>query len=207
MTRGLTTAVSTAVQQERVMRTVAAELLFSTGAVRVVAGPRDITIGGQTYLGIYTLGGISEVEETPELQAAALTLQLAGVPRDAINIAMTAQCQGRAGTIYEVIFDLVTEQPIGDPFIVFRGRMDNMQVDLGETATVRVSMTNRLADWGRPRIRRYTNEEHRRRYPSDPGFRFVTATASKEIVWPAKGFQGDRGTGQPSGASGLSLFG
>jgi hypothetical protein len=201
MTRGLSTAVGTAVQGERVLRTVAADLDFSTGPVRVVAGPRDITIGGNSFTAIYTLGGISEVEETPELQAAALTLQLAGVPRDAVNIAMTNRCQGRAGTIYEVVFDLVTEQPLADPFIMFRGRMDNMQVDLGETATVRVSMTNRLADWSRPRFRRYTDEEHRRRYPSDRGFRFVTATASKEIVWPAKGFQGDAGTGRPGGTS------
>lgn len=198
MTRGLTTAVGTAVQQERVLRTIAAELLFSTGAVRVVAGPRDITIGGNVFTAIYTLGRISEVEETSELQAAALTLELAGVPRDSVNVAMTALCQGRPGTIYEVVFDATTEQPLADPAILFRGRMDNMQISLGETATVRVSMTNRLADWNRPRIRRYTSEEHERRYAGDKGFRFVTATASKEVVWPAKGFQGDSGVGRAS---------
>jgi hypothetical protein len=62
--------------------------------------------------------------------------------------------------------------------------MDQMSIDLGETAAVTVRLENRMADWERPRVRRYTDEDQQRAYPGDLGFQFLTATVDKDIVWP-----------------------
>ena len=75
--------------------------------------------------------------------------------------------------------------PIGTPVIVFRGRMDQMSVTLGDAASVTVRLENRLADWDRARVRRYTDEDQKRLFATDKGFEFVTATVDKDIVWPA----------------------
>lgn len=193
MTRGLTTAVSNAVQAETVMRTCAVELDFAEGFVRLCGAPVDIVFGGVIFLGVGQLGGISNVEESTELRSYGLNLTLAGVPRDSVSLAMGSYYQGRSGTVWEVVLDPTTYQPLANPVIVFRGRIDQMIVKLGETATITLSMTNRLADWERPRLRRYTDEDQRRDFPSDDGFRFVPSTAEQEIVWPAKGYTGDNG--------------
>ena len=195
MTRGLTTAVANAVSAETVLRTSAVELDFASGVLRAAGSPCDISFGGSTYLGVGALGGISGVQESPELRSYGLTLTLAGVPRDAVAIAMGEHYQGRRATVWEVVLNPSTYLPLADPICVFRGRMDQMVVHLGETATIQLSMTNRLADWERPRLRRYTDEDQRRDFPSDDGFRFVPATAQKELVWPAKGFTGTSGPG------------
>ncbi len=199
MTRSMTTAAANAVQAETVMRTCAVELDFASGFVRLAGSPMDLSFGGNTFVGVGALGGISRIEESAELRSYGLTLKLAGVPRDTVAIAMGQHYQGRAGTVWEVPLDATTHLPIADPIVVFRGRMDQMVVSLGDPSTIALTMTNRLADWERPRLRRYTDEDQKRVYGTDRGFEFVTATADKEIIWPSKGFTGDNGPSKNSG--------
>lgn len=185
--RTLSTAVQAAIQAETVSRTVAVEMDFPSGMVRVNGSPTDFQILGNTYLGIGGLGAISTAEESAELRAYGLTLALSGVPRDMVAVALGQAYQGRRVTVWEVLFNTTSWAVLADPVIVFRGRMDTMDVKLGEMATIVVKAENRLADWERPRIRRYTNEDQQQAFPGDQGFRFVSATAEKEIIWPGKG--------------------
>lgn len=185
--RTLTPAVEAAIQQEIVSRTVAVEMDFPAGMVRVNGSPADFQILGNTYLGIGGLGAISTTEESAELRAYGVTFALSGVPRDMVSVALGQAYQSRRMTVWEVLFNTTTWQVIADPVITFRGRMDTMDVKLGETATIIVKAENRLADWERPRIRRYTEEDQQQLHPGDRGFRFVSSTAEKEIIWPGKG--------------------
>jgi hypothetical protein len=96
--------------------------------------------------------------------------------------------QGRKGTIWEVMLAPTSWLPVADPMIIFRGRMDQMDITLGATAEVTVKLENRLTDWERPKIRRYTDADQRRRDPADGAFRFLPATTEKVIIWPARSF-------------------
>jgi hypothetical protein len=183
VTRGLTSPAQAIVTAEIPGRTVAVELDFPTGMVRMNGSPVDMTIGGAVFYGVGGLGSISVVEESAELRSYDLTIGLSGVPRDSVALAMTQQYQGRAAAVYEVPLN-AAGQPV-DPFVIFRGRMDQMAVELGETATVQVTLRNRLADWERPRVLLYTDEDQQRLYPGDLGMQFVPATAEKQLVWPA----------------------
>jgi hypothetical protein len=184
MTRGLASANLTAVTGEVVTRTMAIALDFPSGVARWNGSTQDLVIGGQTFLGIGALGAIGTIEEGADARAYGLTVGVTGVPRDAVAIALTQEYQGRPATVWEVQLD-ANGLPVGTPPLVFRGRMDQMSVTLGDTATVTVQLENRLADWDRPRVRRYTDEDQQRAYPGDLGFQFVTATVDKDIVWPA----------------------
>lgn len=188
MTRRLSPAAAAAAQGEIVARTVAVDLDFSSGVVRVNGSLASIVIAGNEYLGVGSLGGISTAEESAELQAYGMTVSLAGIPRDAIALALTQAYQGRRATVWEVLLDRNTWQPIADPTVIFRGRIDQMNVTMGQTATVEVRLENRLVDWERPRIRRYTSEDQHLAHPTDRGFEFVSDTAEREIVWPAGSF-------------------
>jgi hypothetical protein len=185
MTRGLSGTVAAAVTQERVARTVAVELDFPSGIARWNASPATITIGGNAFLGVGVLGTISVTEESAELRAYGLTLTLSGIPRDAISLALLQGFQNRRGTVWEVPLNPDTFAVLASPVIIFRGRMDTCDVQLGDTATVQVQLENRLADWERPRMRRYTDEDQQQVHPGDTGFRFLPSTTEKQINWPS----------------------
>lgn len=186
MTRGLTSGAQAAVAGETVARQVAVALDFPSGIARWNSSPADIVIGGETFLGVGALGTISAAEEGIELRSYGMTVGITGIPRDAIALALGQAYQGRAGTVWEVILDTSTWLPVADPIVIFRGRMDQMDISLGSTAQVSVKLENRLTDWERPKINRYTDADQRRRDPNDGSFRFVPATTEKEIIWPAR---------------------
>jgi len=188
LTRGLSTAAATAATSEIVARTVAVELDFPAGMVRLNGSVASIIIEGEEFLGIGGLGGISAAEESAELQSYGMAFRLSGIPRDAIALALGQAYQNRPATVWEVLLDRATWQPIASPVIVFRGRMDQMNITLGQTATVEIRLENRLVDWERPRIRRYTSEDQQLLHPADRGFEYVTDVAEREITWPAASF-------------------
>ena len=189
MTRGLSPLQQAAAADEQVARTVAVELDFPDGFARFHGGHETIMIGDAEFLGVGQLGSISVAEESAELRAYGLTVKLSGVPRDAVAYALGQAYQGRKGTVWEVQLDPGTWQVIG-ALVVFRGRMDQMDIAMGQQAAVTVKLENRLADWDRPRILRFTDDEQRRRDPSDGSFRFLSTTTEKEIIWPSRSFTG-----------------
>lgn len=188
MSRGLGSAGLAAVQAEVVTCTRAVELLFASGAVRANGATVPLVINGNTYAGLGLLGGISQIEEVADLQSAGLRLTLAGIPRDVVALALAEPYQGRPATVWEVFLDGATGQVV-DAVIVFRGRMDQMNVRLGEAATIEVTLEDRLTDMDRPNLRRFTDEDQQRTYPGDRGFEFVPATVEREIIWPARSFK------------------
>lgn len=186
--RDITAAARAALSAEQVVRTAAVELDWPDGVVRLNGSPAPLIIDGQEYLGVGGLGGISKVQESSELRAYSLTLKLAGIPRDAVAAALTQAYQGRSAKVWEVLLHPKSWQVIDAPILSFRGRMDQMNATLGTTATVTVVLKNRLADWERPRLRRFTDDDQKRQHPADRGFEFLTATVEKEITWPAASF-------------------
>lgn len=188
MSRNLSPAAAAAAQAEVVLRTVAVEMLFASGPARLNGSPTSVFIGGEEFLGVGGLGAISAAEESAELQSYGLTVKLSGVPRDAVSLALNDAYQGRRATVWEVLLDRDSFQPLASPVVVFRGRMDTLSVEMGPTASVTVRLENRLSDWERPRVRRFTSEDQQLAFPGDRGFEFVASTAEKEIVWPAASF-------------------
>lgn len=186
-TYGLTGALA-ATFDETVVRSLAVALDFPSGVARWNSSPMDITIGGETFFGVGALGTISAAEEGIELRSYGMSVGITGIPRDAVALALGQAYQGRAGTVWEVILDRDTWRPVADPIVIFRGRMDQMDITLGKMAEVSVKLENRLTDWERPKIVRYTDADQRKRDPNDGSFRFLPATTEKEIIWPARSF-------------------
>jgi hypothetical protein len=188
VTRGLGAAALAAIQGEVVTCTRAVELLFDSGAVRLSAATVPLTIAGQVFHGVGILGGISTVQEEADLRSAGLTLTLAGVPADVAAVALAEPYHDKPATVWEVI--LGADGQVIEAIICFRGRIDQMNILLGDTATVEVTLEDRLTDMDSPNLERYTPEDQGRTHPGDRGFDFVPATVEKEIIWPARSFRG-----------------
>ena len=155
---------------------------FDSGDVRLWGGYGDLTIGGEEYIGGGSLLSISGIEETSEIAARGASVVLAGLDPAIISIALEENYQNRACTIF--IGTLTDAGAVEDSYTLFRGRIDQMSIEeSGETASISVSIENRLIDLERPRIRRFTNEDQQALYPGDTGFSFVNDLQDKTFEW------------------------
>lgn len=189
MTRDLTSGVLTEITAAEVRVGLLVELNTDGGPVRAWSGIGDLVSQGNTFTGVGHLGGIGPIQEAgQEVRANALTLQLSGIPSALISTALTTQYQGRDAKAWLAFFTqaspFVTAGLVADPVLLFRGRMDTMQIEDGpETATITVACESRLADLRRPRIRRYTDEDQNQLFAGDRGLEFLAGLQEREIHW------------------------
>ena len=183
MSRGVA-AANTAAAAAEVFRPVwFLELEFDGGTTRYCGWPTDITWGGNTWTGAGNLGSLSVIDERTDLQAERIMARLSGINSALVSVALQEHVQGRDAAVYLGLMD-AAHALVATPHQVFSGRMNTMQmVDIGATATIELAIDGRLADWQRPRVRRYTNADQQNRFADDKGFEFVSQMVEKSIVW------------------------
>jgi len=160
---------------------------FSTGTSRAWSGYGEKVWNGQTWQGVGHLGGISAIEETGDVKATGIVVQLTGVATENIALALGEARQGKPGKVWLGFLD-EAGNVIVDPYLAFSGRLDVPEIEEGaETATVRISYESRLIDLERPRARRYTHEDQQIDFPGDKGFEFVPSLQDAQIVWGVGG--------------------
>ena len=180
--RGLTNDMVTEVSASQLSPILLASLSFAT-PVHIWTGYGTITVGSTAYLGIGTLGSISPVEETTDLAARGISMQLSGVPTAMLAVALTENYQGRECSILFGALE-ASGALVSSPVTIFSGRMDVMSInDDGQNATIGMTAENKLVDFRRPREVRYTDQEQKNLFPSDKGLEFVTAIQEKQIYW------------------------
>ena len=165
----------------------AAYLDFSGSApVRVWSGIQNITLndigGSGSYTAIGTYGNISSVTETNEVSAKGIEVVLTGIPQEMISLALQNNYRGRTVAIYLLLFD--SARVSYEQTCVFRGRMDQMIINEGETrSSISIKCESRLIDLNRPRERRYTDEYQKNLYPNDTGLEFISGMANRSLYW------------------------
>lgn len=180
--RGMTTATKNALEADQVRAVVFVEMSFPSGFLRMNNSAMNITWNGYEWLGVGRLGSIDQIEEGNTLEARGLRFAITGIDPANVAIAIGQQYQGRDCKVW---FAPLNENysTIADPVLIFWGRLDTMDVELGTTATITVGAESRLADWDRPRVRRYNAEDQYITDPADKGFEFVPQMVEKQIRW------------------------
>jgi hypothetical protein len=180
--RSLTTAASNALAAGHVRAVVFVEMNFPSGFLRVNNSAQSLDWNGSTWLGVGRLGSIDTIGEGLTLEARGLRFAITGIAPEHVAVALGQQYQGRACKVWFAPLD-EGYAPVADPALVFSGRLDTMDVELGSTATITVSAESRLADWDRPRVRRYNAEDQSITDPADRGFEFVPQMVEKQLRW------------------------
>jgi hypothetical protein len=212
MARSIPAAILALLLQPEVYPFYAVEMLFDSGAVRLWTGHGDRTIDGQTYLGAGNLLSISGIDEVNDLSAKAATISLNGINSSIVSLSLTEPYQRRP---VRILFGVDTPDKNGwilssgnwdddniwyddawwkDSSVVanyfveiFGGYMNTMAIeDSGETSNITLTVESRLIELNRPRVRRYTHESQKSRYPTDTFFSFVADLQDKDIVWGRK---------------------
>ena len=182
MSRGISGAMQSAASAGHVPMLVLVELDFASGFVRLNNSAQSFTHDGNNYIGLGYLSSIDVINEGATLEARGLSMRLSGVDSDFIAIALGEDYQGRSCKVWIALLS-DTFQIITSPVLAFWGRMDTMDVMLGEESAITLNAESRLADWDRSRTRRFNHEDQQIDYPGDKGFEFVPQMVEKELRW------------------------
>ena len=156
---------------------------FDSGDVNLWSGIGELIWDGDTYTGAGGMLGMREVQETQTLEAVNVDIQLSGIPSAYISIALTENYQNRPVTIWLGAINS-SGAVIADPYKIYRGRMDILEIDEGaETATLTMHTENRLIDLQRTKERRYTPDDQKANFPNDTGLNYVSSLQDQAIVW------------------------
>ena len=186
MARLLTQSLLNQVTSESLRPFLAVELHFELHTQRMWGGYGTIDIDGNDFLGVGTFASIGVISETTQNQATGLTLSLSGIPSDMIGVALKENYQGNPCNIFLGCLD-ENHNVITSPYKLFSGKIDLMTIqESADSATITVSVENRLIDLEKPRVRRYTPEDQKIDLPFnvvDKGFDEVASVQNKEILW------------------------
>ena len=182
MTHALDTNQAAALAAGHIEGIAFVQLDFTT-TLRLSTLPYNFSWNGSTWIGTGTLGAISAIGENVDLQAQGVSLSLSGISPSLISTALGEQYQGKACQIWFCPLNPDTGQLIGTPIRIFSGRIDTMDIEVGEKATLTLQAEGKLIDFFRPRVSRYTDAEQQLRYPGDLGLQYVNSLIDVEIAW------------------------
>lgn len=186
MSRSLTTSLKNETLASSLEPAFFAFFDFQAGPVRVWSGIGDKVWSGNTYNGLGNLGTISPIEESVEAKASGVSFQLSGIPSSLIATVLADNYQGRDVKLWFAALDS-SGNVISDPYQVFGGRMDLLEIDDGaDTAVIRVNAESRMIDLRRNNERRYTHEDQQIDFPGDLGLQFMPTAQSTPFVWGAQ---------------------
>jgi hypothetical protein len=162
--------------------------------------------GEQEYMGLGGLASMSVLNETTELSAQTIQLTLSGIPNNIITDVFSDEYIGKTVYIWYATLDPETYAVEGGqsgPVLLFAGRMDFADVEFGDSASITINATSRLADWERPRGGRFNHVYQVRHVdPTDLGFKYVEALQDKTFTWGAATLIDRDGPGSRPGGGG-----
>lgn len=188
MSRDITTATNNEATASINAPIYLVKLALDSGTFGYHSRLGDVTFDGLTYTGAGSLGMISSIREESDMSRPTLQLSLTGLSSALISVMLAEYYQGRSCTIYGGFVDITTNALIADPAILFEGKIDTPTIQKdGATAAITLNVENELADWERPRIRRYNNADQQSRFAGDNFFKFAEQAAGKTVYWGRSG--------------------
>ena len=183
MARAVTTALNNELTAASLSPFLAVRLDIKDDPILTWTGLGTITIDSEQYIGTQNLLNIQPAAESGALEANGVAITLSGIPVSLIAIALAEVYQGRSAKIFIGALDSVGAV-VSSPYELFSGFMDTMVIaDEAETASHSITLENRLVDFERARVRRYTSEDQKIDFPNDKGLEFVADLQEKEILW------------------------
>lgn len=164
---------------------------FATGMLRLSNFNQSVEWGGNTWVGLGALGGISEVEESDGMESKSLnfTLNLADVAMKSLAVGTVEDYRGRAAKLYMCP---LTENfaLIDTPVLCWSGYMDMMSVGIdGNEGQITLKCENSAYSLKRQPPLRMNAAQQRAKYPTDSGFDYLNGLIANPQVWLSRDFQ------------------
>lgn len=183
MARDLSASVQAALDETQVNPILLFEAEFADGYLRLWTGYGDLSWNGYTWTGAGTMGSISPISETDQVQANGIAVSLSGIPSAYVSLILSDVRQGKVGRVYLGFLDN-SGNIIANPYMAFEGRLDIPTIEeAGEGAMITITYESRLIDLNRSREIRFTDEEQKRMYLGDKGLEYVVGMQEVTLNW------------------------
>lgn len=184
MSRDLTAGMIAEVKADSLAPIFLVKAEFDSGDLCLWTGYGNLSYGGDTYTGAGTLLSISQIEETAGIEANGISVSLNGELQSLIAVALAENYQNRPLTIYFGALNLTTKALISDPYKLFAGRMDVMEINNNANiTTIGVNVESNLSILKNSRNRKYTPEDQKIDYATDTFFDTVASLQDAQVVW------------------------
>lgn len=184
MTRSLSAAINTAVQQEEIRIAFLLELELDSGDVNMWSGNGDLSWNSKTWSGLGDLGSISGVGEAIDLSETRIEATLSPVDGgdllDLITELTDQDPVGRGFTLYLAFFNADTT--IDDVVTLTAGFIDAVKFTDGVIAGVSLWLSSEAALLRREHFYRLDDAMQQNLFSGDKGLEFVT-DLNDEINW------------------------
>lgn len=156
---------------------------FTSGIVRTHNGLGTYTWGGQDWIGVGSLGSVSQFEEGADISPYGITLTLSALDADVSGEALNQNYFMRPVSIYIGALS-ADDELLNDPLPIWSGHMDVMTVTAGaENDTITLKCESELAAFDRSSNLKYTDQAQQRFYPGDVFFNFLPKIEGAKIKW------------------------
>lgn len=132
------------------------------------------------FLGVGALGEISGLGENTDMSASQITVGLSGIPIENIHDIQSNNYQERKVLVWQN--DLTSNYQVESSQLVWSGRMDTADIDIGSTAKISMRCESALARWNRPAPRRMNNQQQQILHLGDKGLEYVSALNNVNLV-------------------------
>lgn len=186
MSRELATALAAEIVKP-VLRPFYAVYIGLADPVAAWTGTGDLTFGARTYNGTGAFGSVSTVGEGSDGSAVGIQVSLSGIDPSFSDDILTQAYRGKVFELYVGALDESYQAVAAEPKLIWKGEVDKVDLADGEQLSVTLSAESRMRDQGRPRIRRYTDQEQRRRFSGDRVFEYLPQLVEISVLWAKNG--------------------
>lgn len=184
MTRGLDAAQLAAASGTHRITVPLVEMALDSGTLRLARSQWNIVHGGNTYIGVSL--------QIKQLREAAGSIEgaefmITGLDPVAMTIADQETYKGRIVTVRKAYINANTNAVIGNPTLVFIGRMKAMPAqEVNSACDISLVAEHYDAELSRPAPTRLNDSDHQRFHPGDLGCQYAEKMVEKNIIWPSR---------------------
>lgn len=183
MSREMTSAMQSALGASLVRPAYFYELEFGDSTVRLWSGFGDFSWDGQTWLGNGWLRSFGAIDESAELQATGVSIQLSGVPDELVALILNDARPTNRATIFLGLLD-DSRAIVADPITIFEGKLDVPEIsDSAEGSSITITYESDLLRLETARDWRYTKESQQSLFPGDKGFDYTAKIEDWSGFW------------------------
>lgn len=162
------------------------DLDWPSGMIRCHSGLGPLVYGGNTHIGVGSMGKVSPVSDNAELSRHRIDVTLALVDDAALADASSPAAIGRDAVLTLVTLDANGRVLDGSATPLFAGVIADQVLRRGDENAVTITIASEELDASRRLSARYNDESHQRYQPGDRIFRYVAQMADRPLYWGSK---------------------
>ncbi len=186
MTRGLSSAQNTYLAGDSLVVASLVEIgLYGATNLYYTDSPFDITINSRTYDAQGIFLGISENQETADLQVTSINLTLSALDSNTVSTVAKSANINQTVTIEKVLLDPTTYAPIGtnETIVIFKGKIVGYRIDNNnDTATLVLEINSQFTNFLKTVGRKTNLGSFQKEHPTDFSMEY-SHEPTRDIKW------------------------